>query len=148
MADQPKRPKIGSLRLILPYLAAYRGRVVGAVVALLTSVLLVLAVGQGLRRLVDMGFAQGSAAHLNGTALLMFGIVACLAVSSSLRFYLVTWLGERIAADLRRDLFQRVLTLSPAYFEAARRLKGEDIPLVVPSASRSILNRLFGRKAA
>ena len=120
MADQPKRPKIGSLRLILPYLAAYRGRVVGAVVALLTSVLLVLAVGQGLRRLVDMGFAQGSAAHLNGTALLMFGIVACLAVSSSLRFYLVTWLGERIAADLRRDLFQRVLTLSPAYFEAAR----------------------------
>jgi len=120
VADQPKRPKIGSLRLILPYLAAYRGRVVGAVVALLTSVLLVLAVGQGLRRLVDMGFAQGSAAHLNGTALLMFGIVACLAVSSSLRFYLVTWLGERIAADLRRDLFQRVLTLSPAYFEAAR----------------------------
>jgi ATP-binding cassette subfamily B protein len=118
--SQPKRGKIGSLRLILPYVYAYPWRVAGAIVALLTSVLLVLAVGQGLRRLVDLGFAQGSAVHLNGTALLMFGIVACLALSTSLRFYLVTWLGERIAADLRRDLFRRVLGLSQAYFEAAR----------------------------
>jgi ATP-binding cassette, subfamily B, bacterial len=117
---QPMRPKIGSLRLLLPYLGAYRWRVAGAVVALLAAVGLVLGVGQGLRRLVDQGFAQGSAAHLNATALLMFGIVACLAVATAARFYLVTWLGERIAADLRRDLFQRVLALSPAYFEAAR----------------------------
>ena len=118
--SQPRRGKIGSLRLILPYLGHYRGRVAGAAVALLTSVLLVLAVGQGLRRLVDLGFAQGNAAHLNGTAALMFGIVACLAFSSSARFYLVTWLGERIGADLRRDLFHRVLGLSQAYFESAR----------------------------
>ena len=117
---EPTRRKLGSLRLILPYLAAYRGHVALAGVALVAAVGLVLAVGQGLRRLVDQGFAVGSAAHLNTTALLMFGIVACLAVASSGRFYLVTWLGERIAADLRRDLFQRVLALSPAYFERAR----------------------------
>ena len=114
------RPKIGSLRLILPYLRAYRGRAALAVVSLVAAVLLVLAVGQGLRKLVDQGFAQGSADHLNTTALLMFGIVAALAVTTGARFYLVTWLGERIAADLRRDLFQRVLALSPAYFERAR----------------------------
>jgi len=114
------RPKISSLRLILPYLAAYRWRCAGAAVSLVAAVLLVLAVGQGLRRLVDRGFAQGSAAHLNATALLMFGLVACLAVATAARFYLVTWLGERIAADLRRDLFQRVLGLSQSYFERAR----------------------------
>ncbi len=116
----PTKARIGSLRLILPYLAAYRVRCIAAAVSLIAAVLLVLAVGQGLRRLVDKGFAQGNAEHLNTTALLMFGIVACLAVATAARFYLVTWLGERIAADLRRDLFQRVLALSPAFFERAR----------------------------
>jgi hypothetical protein len=93
----PPRARVGSLRLILPYLAAYRWRVAGAVVALIGAVVLVLAVGQGLRRLVDQGFASGSAENLNTTALLMFGIVAALAVATAARFYLVTWLGERIA---------------------------------------------------
>jgi ATP-binding cassette subfamily B protein len=119
-APTPTRPKLSSLRLIPPYLAAYRWRCVGAAVALVAAVVLVLGVGQGLRRLVDQGFAQGSATHLNATALLMFGIVACLAVATGARFYLVTWLGERIAADLRRDLFARVLALSQSYFERAR----------------------------
>jgi len=116
----PPRQKISSLRLIPPYLAAYRWHCLGAAVSLVLAVLLVLAVGQGLRRLVDRGFAEGNAAHLNSTALLMFSIVACLAVATGARFYLVTWLGERIAADLRRDLFARVLGLSAAYFERAR----------------------------
>jgi ATP-binding cassette subfamily B protein len=116
----PSRPQIGSLRLIPPYLYAYGWRVAGAMTALLTAVVLVLGIGQGLRRLVDKGFASGDSAQLNTTALLMFGIVAAFAVASSTRFYLVTWLGERVAADLRRDLFRRVLGLSQAYFEQAR----------------------------
>lgn len=91
-----------------------------AVTALVLSVLLVLGVGQGLRSLVDSGFARGDASHLNATALAMFGIVAALAVVSSTRFYLVTWLGERVAADLRRDLFHRVLGLSQDYSARAR----------------------------
>jgi ATP-binding cassette subfamily B protein len=114
------RPRIGSLRLIPPYLRAYRWRVAGAIAALLTAVVLILSIGQGLRRLVDKGFAGGDGSQLNATALLMFGIVAAFAVASSARFYLVTWLGERVAADLRRDLFQRVLGLSQTYFEQAR----------------------------
>ena len=117
---RPTRPRIGSLRLIPPYLRAYGWRVAGAITALLTAVVLVLSIGQGVRRLVDQGFASGDGTQLNATALLMFGIVAAFAVASSTRFYLVTWLGERVAADLRRDLFQRVLGLSQAYFEQAR----------------------------
>jgi ATP-binding cassette subfamily B protein len=116
----PARPRIGSLRLILPYLSAYRWRVGGAAIALVVSVMLVLGVGQGLRGLVDKGFASGDSSHLNTTALAMFGIVAALAFVTSGRFYLVTWLGERVGSDLRRDLFNRVLSLSQAYFEQAR----------------------------
>jgi len=110
----------GSLRLILPYLRGYRWRVAGAMTALLTAVMLVLGIGQGVRRLVDKGFASGDGGQLNATALLMFGIVAAFALASATRFYLVTWLGERVAADLRGDLFQRVLGLSQTYFEKAR----------------------------
>jgi ATP-binding cassette, subfamily B, bacterial len=106
--------------VIPPYLRAYRWRVAGAITALLTAVVLVLGIGQGVRRLVDKGFASGDHGQLNATALLMFGIVAAFAVASSTRFYLVTWLGERVAADLRRDLFQRVLGLSQTFFEQAR----------------------------
>ena len=114
------RSRISSLRLLPPYLRAYRWRVAFALTALLTAVLLVLGIGQGLRRLVDQGFANGDGARLNTAALLMFGIVAAFAVATSARFYFVTWLGERVAADLRRDLFQRVLGLSQDYFEQAR----------------------------
>ena len=114
------RQRIGSLRLIPPYLRPYRWRVAAALTALVTAVVLVLAIGQGLRRLVDQGFASGDGSQLNTAALMMFGIVASFAFVTSTRFYLVTWLGERIAADLRRDLFQRVLGLSQAYFEQAR----------------------------
>ncbi|MGI4945086.1 MAG: ABC transporter transmembrane domain-containing protein, partial [Janthinobacterium lividum] len=88
--------------------------------ALLLAAGLVLALGQGVRRLIDFGFASGSMAQLNHAALAMFVVVAGLAGATFARFYLVSWLGERVAANLRRDMFDRVLTLSPAFFETAR----------------------------
>ena len=118
--SSPARPRLGSLRIILPYLRAYRWRAAVAATALILAVVLVLGIGQGLRGLVDQGFASGDASHLNTTALAMFGIVAALAAVTSARFYLVTWLGERIAADIRRDMYARVLGLSQAFFETAR----------------------------
>ena len=59
-------------------------------------------------------------AHLDTAALGVFAVVAALACTTSARFYLVSWLGERVAADLRRDVFERVISLSPAFFETAR----------------------------
>ena len=111
---------VGSLRLLLPYLRPYRLRTVGATLALIGAAGLVLALGQGIRRLIDRGFAPGSMAHLDRAALGMFAVVAALAVATFARFYLVSWLGERVAADLRRDTFDRVLSLSAAFFETAR----------------------------
>ncbi len=98
----------------------YRLRAVGAAATLLLAAGLVLALGQGIRRLIDLGFASGSMAHLDRAALAMFAVVAALACATFSRFYLVSWLGERVAADLRRDIFNRVIALSPAFFETAR----------------------------
>jgi ATP-binding cassette subfamily B protein len=109
---------LGALGLMLPYLRPYRARVAGASAALLVAACLVLALGQGLRRLIDFGFAGPG--KLDQTALVMSAVVAALGVATGARFYLVSWLGERVAADIRRDVFAHVITLSPAFFETAR----------------------------
>jgi ATP-binding cassette subfamily B protein len=105
---------------MLPYLRPYRWHVAGALAALLVSSGLVLGIGQGVRHLIDSGFASHRPAALNSAASAMFGVVAALSVATSLRFALISWLGERCGADLRRDLFNHVITLSPGYFESAR----------------------------
>ena len=115
-----QRPPLTSLRVLLPHLRPYLWRAVAASVALLTAAGLLLGLGQGLRHLIDEGFGTSSAAQLNAAALGMFGIVAALGVATAARFYLVSWLGERVAGDLRRAVFDHVLRLSPAYFETAR----------------------------
>ena len=114
------RPPLTSLRVLLPHLRPYLGRAIAASLALLVAAGLLLGLGQGLRQLIDQGFGGASPASLNGAALDMFLIVAALGASTALRFYLVSWLGERVAGDLRRAVFNHVLSLSPAYFETAR----------------------------
>ena len=113
-------PPLGALRLALPYLRPYRGRVALAAFALLAAAGLMLSLGQALRHLVDAGFASGEAGALDRTALALSAVVALLGAGTALRFFLVSWLGERVAADLRRDVFAHVLSLSPAWFETAR----------------------------
>jgi ATP-binding cassette subfamily B protein len=112
--------RISSLTLLLVYLRPYRRQAIGAGAALLAASAFLLALGQGVRRLIDLGFASDSAVHLNTAALGMFGVVSLLAVATFTRFYLISWLGERIAGDLRRDIFERVISLSPAFLETAR----------------------------
>jgi ATP-binding cassette, subfamily B, bacterial len=136
----PRGSRISSLALLLPYMAPYIWRALGAAAALLASSGLLLGLGQGVRRLIDLGFASGTTARLDGAALAMFAVVAALAVATFVRFYLVSWLGERVAADLRRDMFNRVISLSPAFFETART---GDI-LTRLTADISVLQALIG----
>ncbi len=120
-APRLSRPRpVAVLRLLLPFLRPYASRVAGALAAMLVSASLVLLLGQGVRRLIDHGFAASNTRGLDQTALALFGIVAALAVATACRFYLVSWLGERVAADLRQALFGRLISLSPAFFESAR----------------------------
>jgi ABC-type multidrug transport system fused ATPase/permease subunit len=92
----------------------------GAMLALLVASATVLGLGQGLRRLVDDGFKSGDAATLDRAVLVLIGVIVLLAGSTFCRFYLVSWIGERVVADIRRAVFDRVIALSPAYFEVHR----------------------------
>src|SRR3546814_11103485 len=80
----------------------------------------VLYVGWGLRRLVDTGFSAENPGVLDRALLLMLAIVTVLAAAPYARFYLVSWLGERVVADIRKAVFERVLTLSPRFFAVNR----------------------------
>ncbi|WP_420243304.1 ABC transporter transmembrane domain-containing protein [Roseiterribacter gracilis] len=103
-----------------PFLRAYRGRVVAALAALTVSAGTSLVFGLVLRRLVDRGFTGGDASVLDDVLLAGVGLVALIAVASFARFYLVTWLGERVVADLRKAAFDHALTLDTFYFETAK----------------------------
>ncbi|NML24236.1 ATP-binding cassette domain-containing protein [Zoogloea sp. G-4-1-14] len=101
-------------------LAPYRRRVLIAALALVTAAGAMLAVGQGLRMVIDQGFSAGNPDWLDRSLAAMFGVIALLAAATYLRFYNVSWLGERITADLRRKVFDHLLSLPPSWFEAGR----------------------------
>jgi len=101
-------------------LRPYRRRVVLATIALVVAAAAMLAVGQGLRAVIDQGFSAGDARWLDRTLGAMFGLIALLAAATYVRFYNVSWLGERVTADLREAVFDHLLSLPPAWFEAGR----------------------------
>ena len=126
--------------MLLAYLGPYRWRLVAASVALMTAAGLVLGLGQGLRHLIDGGFGTRSMARLDQAAMAMAVIVAALAATTCARFYLVSWLGERVAADMRRDVFDKIVSLSPPFFETART--GDILSRL--TADVSVLQALIG----
>jgi ATP-binding cassette subfamily B protein len=117
--DRPASRDIRILGRIAAFLAPYRGRIVVALIALLVAAASVLAIGQALRRVIDFGFGSGSEV-LDQYFVALLGIVGVLAVATFGRYYAVSWLGERVVADMRREVYDHVLTLSPAFFESTR----------------------------
>jgi ATP-binding cassette, subfamily B, bacterial len=102
-----------------PYLARYRAKTSAALVALTVASLATLVVPVAVRRMIDFGFTAESVNMINSYFSLMIVVVAVLALASASRVYLVTTLGERIVADLRRDVFSHLTLLSPAFFDSA-----------------------------
>jgi ATP-binding cassette subfamily B protein len=118
----PKSARGERLRPLLalgPYLARYRTKTVAALVALTVASLATLIVPLAVRRMIDFGFTADSVNMINSYFSLMIAVVAVLALASASRVYLVTTLGERIVADLRRDVFSHLTSLSPAFFDSA-----------------------------
>ncbi len=124
MASEPdtKDAKIGNLRLIWTHAYAYPAQIAGAILFLIVSSAATLAIPYGFKRVIDQGFGStGASAQAVGTAfhyLLM--IVVVLAAATALRFYFVSWLGERTIADLRIAVQKNLLTLPPRFFEENR----------------------------
>ena len=102
------------------YAAEHMGVVSAAVVALVVAAGATLAIGQALRRVIDQGFRADNAAFLDQYFIALFGVVVALAIATFGRFYLVSWLGERVVARVRSAVYDRVIGLSPAYFEITK----------------------------
>lgn len=112
-----------ALRLAWQFIRPYRKQVVLALLALIVTAAITLSMGQGIRLLVDQGFMTGSLHQLNQTIGLFLVLVLALAVGTFSRFYLVSWIGERCVADIRRAVFDHLLGLHPGFSRtiAARR---------------------------
>ncbi|MFT0632365.1 ABC transporter transmembrane domain-containing protein [Pseudomonas sihuiensis] len=110
----------GAIRLAWRFIAPYRGRVLGALLALMFTAAITLSMGQGIKLLVDQGLATQSPAALRQSLLLFFVLVLALAFGTYTRFYLVSWIGERVVADIRRRVFDHLIELHPGFYESNR----------------------------
>ena len=114
-ADRPATKRVGALSALWPFLRPYRVLMAAALVALVVTASISLILPVAVRRIVD-GFDQG-AQLLDKYFLAAIGITTLLAVGTALRYALVTRLGERVVADIRKAVFDRVIGLSPGFFE-------------------------------
>ncbi len=117
----PSSPSPQSLSGLIPFVKPYKGRVALAGLFLLLAAGATLAFPWALKQLIDQGMTgPGSAERLAGQFAQLFGVAAALALFSAARFYTVTWLGERITADVRNAVYGHVLKQSPAFFETTQ----------------------------
>ena len=133
MSAEPKTPdahatepapkgieRLRALTILLRFAAPYRQRMVYFGLAMMVSAGCFLVIGQGLKQVVDRGFSGGDPAALNHGLFFLLGVIVVMATATWARFYLISWLGERVIADIRRKVFSHLLTLSPAWFEQTR----------------------------
>jgi len=109
-----------AVRLASRFIAPYRWQAFGALLALIATAGITLSMGQGIRLLVDKGFMTQSPHLLNQSIGLFMLLVVGLAIGTFARFYLVSWIGERCVADIRRDVFNHLIYLHPGFYEDNR----------------------------
>ncbi len=146
-ADRPGRPGFGDfrgLRVLTGLLAPYRLQVAGAMLALVVAAVTVLTFGAGLRWLVDQGFRGGNVALLDRALLFMLAVVAVLAAATFARSFIVSWIGERVAADIRRGVFDNLIELGPAFYETTPT--GEVLSRL--TADTTLLQTIVGSSAS
>mgnify|MGYP001165022415 FL=1 len=119
-AERAKTKDFKVLKGLAKYLLPYKWGLVGALIALIIAASTVLSIGQGLRFLVDDGFGKTDVALLDTALLVLLGVVVLLAIATYARFYLISWVGERVVADIRKKVFDHVIMLDPGFFEITR----------------------------
>lgn len=106
-----------SLTQLLPFVLPYKMQIFFASIALIVTAGVTLSLGQGVRYLIDNGIASGSSDALLNSIVIFLALVALLALGSFIRFFLVSWIGEKVVADLRKAVFSHLINLHPAFFE-------------------------------
>lgn len=115
----PATRSIGNLRMVWGFASKYPHIIAGAITALIVAAAATLAIPNGFRLVIDKGFSQ-SGGDISRWFEYLLGIVSILALATAARFYFVSWLGERVVADLRSAVVNNLLRLSPSYFELNR----------------------------
>ena len=131
--EPSRKSSLATLRGLSPFLRPYRRQFLLAGIALLFAAGATLAIPAAFKQMIDLGFGAASASaaagaaieggsleHINATFLALFGVAAVLAVATAARFYMVSWLGERVTADIRSAVYRHVVHQSPAFFETTR----------------------------
>lgn len=144
LSEQKKTKNYSVLLKLGKYLLAYKRTLFFAAIALIFTAVVTLSMGAGVRFIIDEGFVAGSVEQLNNGALLIVGIALLMAVGTYTRFYLVSWLGERVSADLRQAVFDHMLSLHPHYFETNR--SGEIVSRL--TTDTTLLQSVIGSSAS
>ena len=122
--DAGRKGALAALRGLLPFLRPYRRQFALAGIALLVAAGATLAIPYAFKQMIDHGFGAaagaGSIRNVNATFLALFGVAAVLAVATAARFYMVSWLGERVTADIREAVYRHVVEQSPEFYETTR----------------------------
>ncbi len=113
-------PKVGVLRRLVAFLAPYKRRIAGALVALVVAAGSVLALGQGLKYVIDAGFSSGDPGLLDRALAGVIAVALVMSAATWARFYLMMTTGERVITDIRRAVYGHLLALEPAFFEQIR----------------------------
>lgn len=120
LPDRPKSSSLKPLRALWPYIAPYRLTLAMALGALLLASMAMLSLPVAVKNVIDSGLSADNAAVIDQYFIGLLGVAAVFGGFAALRFYLVTWLGERVVADIRTQTFARVIRLDPAYFETTQ----------------------------
>jgi ATP-binding cassette subfamily B protein len=120
MSNNKEKAAFSSLLPILAFIKPYKWMVFAALGALLLTAGVNLSLGQGVKFVIDHGFIAGSQAQLQQAVMVLIGLISLLAVGTFCRFYLMSWIGERVSNDIRKAVFDRIVTLHPSYFEENR----------------------------
>jgi ATP-binding cassette subfamily B protein len=122
-AQESRKSSLATLKGLVPFLAPYKREFLLAGIALLVAAAATLAIPYAFKQMIDLGFgAAGSKSiqHVDLYFLALFGVASVLAVATAARFYVVSWLGERVTADIRNSVYKHVVTQSPQFFEITR----------------------------
>ncbi|WP_417687070.1 ABC transporter transmembrane domain-containing protein [Roseibium sp.] len=143
-AEQIRRNNLRPLAQLAPYLSRRKGMVAGALIALVSAAVFTLVLPTAVRHMIDQGFAGDNPALINDYFALLMAVVAALAVASAIRYYLVMWIGERVVADVRADVFEHMAHMSSAFFDRSK--SGEILSRL--TADTTQIKSAFGASAS
>ena len=143
-ARRPRAKSVQPILRLLPFVGRYKLMLACAFVSLVTATLATLAIPMAGRRMLDEGFSQANAAFVDKYFLMLIAVAGVLGIASASRFYFVSWIGERVVADLRMAVYAHVTSLSPGFFEVTRT--GEVVSRL--SADTTLIKTVVGSSAS